>query len=167
MRMLNHPQLWSFLLQKCSSWKRLGILTSVYSCQTKQRPGSSLGPVCCSDFGRNPRWIERALRGITNWPDSGWVVHSCTAQLEEVWLRPLLQIQMEQRVGMGGLWTRLVTSVPSCPSLSSTWQLCSPKIRFWGGGTTWKDAIFAAVHQDGALITCHQSYIFCLQYLDI
>lgn len=124
MRMLNHPQLWSFLLQKCSSWKRLGILTSVYSYQTKQRPGSSLGPVCCSDFGRNPRWIERALKGITNWPVSGWVVHSCTAQLEEVWLWPLLQIQMEQRVGMAA-------SEPGWPHLSHRvhlWAACGSSV---------------------------------------
>lgn len=105
-------------------------------------------------------WLERGLTG-----------HTSTAELEKVWHSPWPQIPVVHRLWMAT--SKPGWSHPSHPIClwAAVGQLCTPKTQFWGGGrvqfTVWKHAIFATVHQNDALITCRQSYIFCLQYQDI
>lgn len=51
-------------------------------------------------LGEIPSGFKGLRREQQTWVDSGRVGHSRTAELEEVWLQSLLQIQTEQRLGV-------------------------------------------------------------------
>lgn len=89
-RKLNHTQPCSSQLQKCSSQKYLEVHTSVYSCQTNQSSGSSLGPVSCSDLEGTLQWIERASKGRTNmtWERTAWAHLYCWVKVWQQSLSP-------------------------------------------------------------------------------